>query len=297
MVVDVVTYNGERDLFDIRYNVLRGFVDEFIVVEFDKTFSGEHKPPQFPISQYPEVRHHYIGEELYEKYRELAESSPNTVGASHWTREFMQKESIKDALTHLNDDDVVFVGDVDEIWRPSARYLAIYKGGMKLPLVVYTYYLNNRSTEIFWGTYVGYYREIKDTCLNHLRSDSYRFNPNFEEHDSNYCGWHFTSMGGAENLKKKLTDSYTQESYATPEVLAGIEYNIQHGRDFLGRDFTYKIDESAWPQYLKDNREKYQHLLRKDAHGNESIGKETQTGSEQTAENSLNDTDKETPTP
>lgn len=251
MVIDVCTYNGEKELWDIHYSVLKDHVDEFVVVEFDKTFSGQHKPPSFPISEYPEVRYHYIGEELYTKYQELAESSPNTVGAEHWKREFMQKESIKDALGHLGDNDVVYVGDVDEVWSSQTLH---WIGPIKLKLKVYTYYLNNRSSEEFWGTLKAPYGVIRNQTLNHLRTNAPR--------SDRYGGWHFTSMGGAENLKKKLTDSYTQESYATPTVLENVAYNIDNNRDFLGRDFTYQIDELQWPQYLKDNKEKYAHLCR-----------------------------------
>lgn len=266
MVIDVVTFNGERELFDLRYKILKDHVDEFIVIEFDKTFSGENRViNEESISffwQYDNVTHVVHTEEDYEKYRTLAESSPNTVGAAHWKREFMQKESIKDTLTHLKDEDIVFIGDVDEIWKPACRFLGIYPGGMKLPLMVFSYYLNNRSTEDFWGTYVGHYRDIKDECLNHLRSNRNKFNPDFHGDNSNYCGWHFTSIGGPDALKKKLTDSYTQESYATPEVLENVAYNIENDRDFLGRDFTYSFDESEWPEFLKRNRERYAHMCK-----------------------------------
>jgi len=251
MVIDVTTYNGEADLFDLRYNVLKDYVDKFIVIQFDKTFSGENRVFTVPNGRYPKASFVLHSEEQYEKYREIAESSPNTIGADHWKREFMQKESIKDALTHLNDDDIVYLGDVDEVYRPYEAVLGV----TKLKLDVYTYYLNNKSTEEFWGTIVARYRDIKDACLNHLRS-----NPDAKTSVS--FGWHFTSMGGPEALKKKLTDSYTQESYATHEVLENVAYNIENGKDFLGRNFNYTVTEEEWPQYLKDNRERYKHLLK-----------------------------------
>tara|TARA_R110000868_G_scaffold293520_1_gene553987 strand:+ start:728 stop:1480 length:753 start_codon:yes stop_codon:yes gene_type:complete len=247
MTIDVCTYNGEKELWDIHYNTLKHHVDEFIVIEFDKSFSGRAKEPSFDINKYPDVSYYFNTETIYGKYREMAEESPNTQGADHWKREFMQKESIKDTLTHLNDDDLVFIGDVDEVWDVSATKLMF---PVKLKLAVYTYYLNNRSTEQFWGTTVASYGVIKATCLNHLRTNAPR--------SKKIHGWHFTSM--AKDLRKKLTDSYTQESYATPYVLENLRYNIENGKDFLGRDFTYRVDESQWPEYLKDNRGKYKEL-------------------------------------
>lgn len=240
-------------MWNIHYNVLKEHVDEFVVVSFDKTFSGTSRPVELlDLGTYPKLRTHAVHcESLYEKYREMAEQSPNAKGADHWKLEFLQKESIKSALTYLKDDDVVFIGDCDEIWDPEREY---HLGEpSKLLLKVYTYYLNNRSSEIFRGTLVGFYKDIKDKCLNHLRSDTKL---------TQLGGWHFTSMGGPEALRKKLTDSYTEESYATPYVLESLESNLQNNKDFLGRDFTYTLDETEWPEFLKSNKAKYQHLCR-----------------------------------
>ncbi len=267
MIVDCVAYNGEAELFDLRYNILKDYVDEFIVFESNETFSGKPKPLYFEQirDRYPDVTY-VVNERGYTlREYELAKRSPNTKGALHWTLEFIQKERIKYALKHLNDDDIVFIGDCDEIWEPNQLYPEIGK----LKLRVYTYYLNNRSSEEFWGTLVCKYKYIKELpeykgvesimnaegmfpCLNHLRS-----NPPLKS--ETYMGWHFTSM--AHQLRRKLTDSYTEESYATPEVLAKLDENVYTRRDFLGRDFTFSKDESQWPQFLKDNKNNYKHLL------------------------------------
>lgn len=260
MIVDVVTFNGEYDLFEIRYNLLRDYVDEFRIIEFDKTFSGKDKPQYIaesdnhfydPIHTWDKVKCYYLSEEEYQKYKELAEQSPNTVGAEHWKREFCQKESIKDCLTDLNDHDLVFIGDCDEIWNPEA--LDLYKPiPIKLGLEVYTYHLNNKSSEEFWGTLMAKYYYIKDECLNHLRTNSYKTDQKW--------GWHFTSL--KDSLRQKLTDSYTTETYANDWVMDNLQENIDNNKDFLGRNFSFTIDETEWPSYLKDNREKYKHLLK-----------------------------------
>ena len=254
MIYDCFTYNGEADLWDIRYNILKNYVDRFIVVEFDKTFSGKPKVFLFPreiVTGNPKVYYYPTFEKDYEKYRTLAESSPQTAGAEHWKREFMQKESIRDTLTNLEDNDIVFVGDCDEIWEYPDFEI---KHPAKLNLRVYTYWLNNRSSEQFCGTIVSRYKHLKGECLNHVRSGAWR--------TDKYYGWHFTSMGGSDAVKRKLTDSYTEESYATKAVLDNLSTNIENNKDFLGRDFQYTVDESEWPQYLKDNRERYQYLLK-----------------------------------
>lgn len=262
-VIDVFTYNGEADILGIHLNVLDAYVDQFIIVEAPTTFSGQPKPLYYEkqkerFEKFSNKISHYVIEENYtDEERRLSAGSPNTVGAEHWQREFLQKESIKKALTHLKDDDIVFIGDVDEIWMPkmALNSLKVYPEDIvwKLKLRVYTYWLNNKSSEEFWGTIVSQYKNIKGKCLNHLRSHEHR-------KTKEIAGLHFTSMHN--QLERKLKDSYTEETYASPVVMANLKENIESNRDFLGRDFNYWLDESDWPDYLKNNRDKYLHLIK-----------------------------------
>ena len=260
MIYDVISYNGEKELLDMRFNILSSYVDTFVIIEFDETFSGKPKPKRFLQDYTPswdkfknKIEYAYITKIDYARYEQLAETSPNVPknGPTHWKQEFCQKEAIKDVLFDLQDEDTVYIGDCDEIWDPTINVEA----PSKLKLRVYSYYLNNRSNEQFWGTIVAQYKDIKDRCLNHLRTHEL---PKTEKE----AGWHFTSMGGFEKVKEKLTDSYTSDSYAHPRVIDSLESNIRDSRDFLFREFVYSLDESEWPIYLKDNKLKYKHLLK-----------------------------------
>jgi len=257
--IDLFTYNGEADLLEIRLNILNDYVDEFIIVEAPTTFSGKPKPLYYEQQKerfakwHDKIKYFVIDENYTPEEIAQAESSPNTKGASHWKHEFLQKESIKKALTHLNDDDICFIGDVDEIWETKAMYF--YDKPYKLELAVYCYWLNNRSSEKFWGTLVTDYKTVKNSCLNHLRSDS-------PKEDSGEAGWHFTSLGGYEEVRRKLSDSYTRESYWTEQVENRLKENVENSKDFLGRGFTYRVDESDWPEYLQLNKQKYAHLCK-----------------------------------
>lgn len=256
MIYDVFTYNNEVELLDLHLNVLNSVVDQFVIVEADKTFSGQDKPLYFAGQQerfrqfMPKIKYYVVDDWHNEERWALARSSPNTAGAEHWSREFYIKESIKDALQHLKDDDIVFIGDVDEIYENIGTPLYPHK----MKLRVYAYWLDNRSSEVFWGTTAARYKDIKNSCLNHLRTNA----PKLDRE----MGWHFTSMGGYNAVDKKLQDSYTEETYYNQWVKDNLEKNIADNKDFLGRDFQYKIDETDWPQYLKDNKDKYIHLCK-----------------------------------
>lgn len=255
MVIDVFTYNGEEDLLDIRLNILKDYVDQFIIIEAPTTFSGNPKPLYFNAKKFKKynIKYFVIDENYSEEEIALAENSPNTVGAAHWKHEFLQKESIKKALTHLKSNDVVFIGDVDEIWdyRQLHRFKAM-KSVEKLRLAVYPYFLDNLSSEVFHGTIVCKYKMIRDTCLNHLRTQAHKI----EE----ILGWHFTSQGGIDEVRRKLNDSYTEDSYNTTDVQQRLEDRFGK-QDYIGRSFTFTKEEENLPEYLKENKSKYNHMF------------------------------------
>jgi len=174
-----------------------------------------------------------------------------------WVREYTQKESMRYALTHLKDDDLVFIGDADEIWNP----LNIPTERCKLEQIVYSYYLNNRSSEWWEGTSVMPYSLIKQYTLDDLRAHDHHKRPIEKAPTFPNKGWHFTNQGGAEFVKRKL-NSYSHQEFNHQQITDNIQNQIDNNKDFIGRDFTFKVDESGLPEYIINNRQKYLHLLK-----------------------------------
>lgn len=260
-VIDIFTFNGENDILKLHLGILYDYVDKFIVVEANRTFTGERKPMYFFRDQrffapyLNKIEYYPVTDWDDTKLWKMAVLSPNTQGAEHWKREFYIKESIQKALQmYAVDEDTVFIGDVDEIIDPTVEYES--DSPIKAKLRVYANYLNNRSNEEFYGTLIGQYKDIRDKCLNHMRSDKSLYSK------GPYLGWHFTSMGGAEEVRRKLNDSYTSDSYNTYDVQQNLKERISQGIDYLGRDFQFTLDESGWPQYLTENRSKFKLLLK-----------------------------------
>lgn len=249
-------------MLQLHLGVLNDFVDRFIIVEANKTFTGNDKPLYFFRDQryfakwWDKIDYYVMDQWDDSELWDIANKSPNTVGASHWKREFYIKESIQKAMVkyRVGDDDTVLIGDVDEIIDPKAIYES--ESPIKAKLRVYAYWLNNRSSEEFWGTLIAQYKEVKGKCLNHLRSDTSLNSV------GNYLGWHFTSMGGIEEVRRKLNDSYTPESYNTHDVQLHLPERIRGGQDYLGRDFKFHLDESEWPKFLKEHRDQFKYLCK-----------------------------------
>lgn len=262
MTYDVMTYNGEMKTLQLHLGILNDYVDRFIIVEANKTFSGNEKPlyffqhQQFVKEYWHKIDYYVVNDWDDTDLWEQAINSPNTQGAKHWKREFYTKESIHKALRKFDvqDGDTLFIGDVDEIIDPLANYES--DTPIKAKLRVYAYWLNNLSDEEFWGTLICQYKDVKDKCLNHIRSDKSIYSK------GDYLGWHFTSMGGLEEVRRKLNDSYTPESYNTSEVQYLLPERLKNRQDYLGRNFRFEVEEKNWPRYLKSNKDKFKYLCK-----------------------------------
>jgi len=264
-IYDIFTYNGEADVLEIHLNILKDAVDQFIIVEAPTTFSGLNKPLYFQTQKerfapfLNKIKYFVIDDYPNDKELcDLADSSSNVPmgGPEHWRREFYQKESIKKALVDLQDNDICFIGDVDEIWNPKTLIDYTKNDVFKLKQEVYTYFLNNKSNEPWAGTIATKYKNIKNNCLNHLRTTSktrYVYVKN--------GGWHFTNMGGIDEIRRKLNDSYTKESYNTSEVQEDLKKRFGE-KDYIGRQFKFTIDEKNLPKYVLENKDKYKKLFK-----------------------------------
>ncbi len=254
-------YNGEREVLDLHLGVLSPFVDTFVIVESKLTFSGNPKPlylfqQERYLKPYWRKMYPYLCTDTYSQQEvENAINNPATGGQPHWVREYLQKEEFHRALNELkpDDDDTIILGDVDEIIDP--HFSLESESPVKAKLRVYSYYLDNRSSEEFYGTTIAQYKDIKRKSINDVRNDRSNLS-------KDYMGWHFTNMGGEEKLMNKVS-SYGHVEYSTPEVKEIIKANMAQNKDYIGRPFTLSTDETEWPEYLKANRDKYKSLLKK----------------------------------
>ena len=262
-VIDIFSFNGELDILEIRLNILNDVVDQFIICESDETFTGIKKPLYFWENReryskwLPKIKHFVMASN--DPILTLrAMQSPGVPKDLHWwVREYTQKESMRYALTHLLDDDIVYIGDADEIWNPNNMPPP---GRWKLEQKVYAYYLNNRSSEWWEGTSIMQYKDVKKDTLDNLRAhDIHRQHKKAPTFSNN--GWHFTNMGGVEFIKRKL-QSYSHQEFNHLQILDNIENQIKENKDFIGRDFIFKKDESELPKWLLENKERYKYLFR-----------------------------------
>ena len=247
MVFDTFCFFNECDLLELRLNILDPYVDYFVLLESEETFSGHPKPTYYLDNQERFAKWHH---KIIHGVTGKIEVENAFLRAAH------QKDNLRKGLAHASDEDIVYFGDLDEIWTPQEiTDDKVYN----LRQLNYSYYLNNRSSEEWIGTIVGKWKTVKTKNLNYWRANHTNILDG---------GWHFSNIGGVEQIIKKI-EAYDHQEYNLPIIKDHLKQRMDLGVDYLGREkdywgkpFEFKIDESQWPIYLKENKEKYIHLCK-----------------------------------
>jgi beta-1,4-mannosyl-glycoprotein beta-1,4-N-acetylglucosaminyltransferase len=267
MIYDAFSFFHELDLLEIRLNILDPYVDKFVIVESIETFMGEPKKLYFKENMLryskwlPKIIHYVVDDfpndrELFE----LAQKSPCVgQGELNWIREFCQKESIKKALLGLNENDICYVSDLDEIWRPGLPIDFSRDKIYRLRQASYLYYLNNRTNgvDLWTGTIIAQYKTIRDNCLNHLLNRNMTPATIIEG-----AGWHYEAFGGLEGARAKV-DLYRHVDTWTNDIRSNLEKRVTDNIDYKGRNITVWVDNSDLPEYIRNNLSFYSKFLKK----------------------------------
>lgn len=209
MLFDCFLYFDEKELLELRVNLLKDIVDGFIITDADRTFKGDPKP--FTCVEtirelgLPEERIQVLHVEL-----PTPEQAPNP-----WIREYAQRDALAVGMRMTPPDSVFFFSDVDEIPKPEAllEAVALAKENpdrcvrLSMPMFYGRADLRvinpkGKPTEApnNWtcGTVVLY--EHLEQTLSEIRR-----NPNDVIVGDCDAGWHFSWMGDAARMKRKVT--------------------------------------------------------------------------------------------
>jgi beta-1,4-mannosyl-glycoprotein beta-1,4-N-acetylglucosaminyltransferase len=267
-IYDTITIFNELDLLEMRLEILDKYVDYFVINEATTTFTGKYKPLYYEenknrFKKFKDKIIHNIFEENNKKW-------------TQWDRDRIHKNASMLALKkYCNSKDIVFYSDADEI--PNFENINLEKIYSPDILFIchqdcYYYYLNTiweaeNQPKNFWrGTKFSSWELLKKHSIDTFRdfwSHFYNEKSNKVIHLPN-CGWHFSFLGGEENIKYKL-DAYGHQELNIPIIRDNIKNNIKELKDpFLRKDFKIRkidITEKTHPKYLIDNLEKYKNYI------------------------------------
>lgn len=245
-ICDVVLYNGEKFLLDLRREILKDVVDLFIVKQANTTFSG------LPRELFVSDQDNTITEVI---------TFPEHLGT--WDRDRHQRAYTLDLEKYGVDDNwIILTSDLDEVPDPDA--LVWLKDNFyddeiySFEQTMFQFYLNVVNTSEPWaGTRACSLATYKTIDAETLRQ-KYLTNilPN--------AGWHWSFLGGKEVIENKIR-SYAHQEYNSDFIINDISRKMNENKDIFERGFILKtvdIDDS-FPKYIRDNQEKLKNLIKK----------------------------------
>ena len=107
-IIDCITFFDNNYMFDFRYNVLKDFVDFFVICESKYDHRNKEKKSNF-------INQNYFNKEKI-KYFLLEEPFPKKNNI--WENQAFQREHLLKKLNNFEDNDYIFFSDPDEIPNP-----------------------------------------------------------------------------------------------------------------------------------------------------------------------------------
>ena len=223
-IIDAFIFFNEIELLKIRLELLYRHVDEFVICEANSTFSGQRKPYTFleREQEFSPWRDKITFLAYQPELTGLDFTRPTTFDGSSapWQIERGQRNHLASCLACAKDEDILILSDVDEIWTPElASWLKAYPMQMKagrLGMQFHYFFMNCRGigpANSLW-TYslfaqVGLLRAQPHT-LHDLRVDA-------QLPVTSDAGWHFSYLGGAEAVIRKI-ESFSHQELNTQEI-------------------------------------------------------------------------------
>ena len=282
MIVDAFIFNNEKDILKARLNYLNNHVDYFVIVESNSTFTGINKKlilKDFIEKNFKHLEHKILifenkvkisckADLLFKNKKILKENSPSLnrvlkMGDQAASKkeialnETYQRELIKIAINKFikNKTAIIIVSDLDEI--PKVNYVKklyslkkdqVYYADMKQ----FVYSTNFQLMEKWIGC-VGFRKSL----INKYSIYYFRF---MLKHQKSYLipykvipnsGWHLTSFGSIEMIKRKLS-SWGHWELNTILNRIFLSYRIKRGFDIFGRNkkILYLAKNSDLPKSI-----------------------------------------------
>lgn len=251
-IYDCFTFFNEFELLELRLRELYDHVDHFVIVEANRTFQNKPKPLYYQenskrFEQWADKIIHYVVDDMPE----------NT---DPWGRERHQRDAIVQAVSAADPDDIILIGDADEIPRAETlNYLRTSAGGIwgfRMPLFnfKYNYMLINQDCYTVWSGAVRKKLLVSAEDFRRMRHVLTTLEYNYKDSVIElveHAGWHFTYLGNEDFARTKI-ESFAHAETNRPEIVGqlDIEASIARGAGIIQTDSDYKFAPVAVDNYL-----------------------------------------------
>lgn len=286
-IICAFQFYNELDILKIKLEELNDVVDFFIISESNKTHSNKPKQLYFEnnkdlFKKFKSKIIHQVILDTPDNYINLAHDTlddrynhvVDVVNAhthypkdiSSYGRDSFEKESLYRAMSFARLDDIVILGDCDEIPKASVLKEIINNFDDKeiyhCQHNMYYYFLNLRKNEDWFGAMAMTYQTFKNNSFCEMRQNKQGV---FVDN----AGWHFTYMGGREAVRNKI-ESFGEQSLNLDWVKNGLENSInnaiERGRDLYNRPCKFWVEDISYethPKYLVEHQDQFSEYIRK----------------------------------
>jgi beta-1,4-mannosyl-glycoprotein beta-1,4-N-acetylglucosaminyltransferase len=297
-IYDTFMFFNELDLLEIRLNILDPYVDYFVISEATVTFSGKSKPLYFEENKerFKKFEHkiiHQIVDDTpndfdtwilkHNFFTQYDKSYDHKSGGKFlkdlsldFQREVYQRDSVINPLLEIAlDDDIIIMSDLDEIPNPE-KFTEIFSNLKDDNLIHckqkwYMYYLNNYCDKDWFGTHVCKFKYLKQYSVDLLQYHKEDLTQQSGGPIIENAGWHFSFLGGEDNVKEKL-EAYSYQGGRTAKVLSfldkifknRIKKRIENNEDIFltNRKFEIVDIDKAFPEFIIENQNKYKDMIK-----------------------------------
>jgi len=263
-IIDCITFFDNSFIFDLRFNILKDYVDFFVVCESKFDHRNNPKKLNFDLK--------FLKENKI-KYLILEEPFPNNLDI--WKNQAIQREFLLNSLdSFVTEDDYIFFSDPDEI--PDPKILKNFQLNKKYGIFFqkcfnYKFNLFNSFETPWEGSRVCKKKNLKsiDFMRQKVRSRNLKYNFFRFDKEKNIeifknGGWHFNNIMRPETISLKLKtfahSEFSDKKFSDVEI---IRSKIEKKVDLFDRGHQYKKVEldNTFPKYLVSNYEKYKPFI------------------------------------
>jgi len=273
MIYDCFIFFNEFDLLEIRLNELDNIVDKFVLVEANFTHSSKEKPYYFEENKNRFIK--FSDKIIHVKVDTLPQFPPvkRKMGIYHNRHEVehYHRNCTIDGLVDCKPNDIILISDIDEIPRVSSIIEAVELLNDNENLFVtfrqklFYYFINglcvqNNHAVPWLGVTACKYKSFPGPENLRMSKDKNRLVVD----DS---GWHFSYLGGVEEIIRKI-ESYSHQEFDNDFIKdkSRINLKLERGEDLFDRtdkpsQLYIELDDT-FPKYILNNKEKYKHLIK-----------------------------------
>ena len=263
-IIDCITFFDNNFMFELRYNILRDYVDYFVVCESKFDHKGIEKGKNFIWKknfEFKKIKYFYL-------------EKPFPENNDAWKNQAIQREFLLESINFASKDDYVFFSDPDEI--PNPNLLINFELKKKYGIFFqdcfnYKFNLFNPFETPWEGTRVAKKKDLNSIDFmrqkiraKNLKYKFYRFDKEKNIEIFENAGWHFNNLMSPEDISLKLKtfahSEFSDKKFSSVEI---IKDKINRKVDLFNRGHTYKIVElnKKFPKYILNNIDNFKDYI------------------------------------